>query len=57
MSRWRIAVVAALLSVPLVAWAAIGTYYLWREGWALVGEMYDDGGFSGVTMERPGSFI
>src|SRR5271166_3784334 len=24
-----------------------------REGWALVGDMYDDGGFSGATMERP----
>jgi site-specific DNA recombinase len=24
-----------------------------REGWVLVGEMYDDGGFSGGTMERP----
>ena len=24
-----------------------------REGWALVAEMYDDGGFSGATMERP----
>src|SRR5437870_3368004 len=24
-----------------------------REGWALVGEIYDDGGFSGATMERP----
>jgi len=24
-----------------------------REGWALVGEMYDDGGFSGATVERP----
>jgi site-specific DNA recombinase len=24
-----------------------------REGWALVDEMYDDGGFSGATMERP----
>jgi DNA invertase Pin-like site-specific DNA recombinase len=24
-----------------------------REGWALVGEMYDDGGFSGATMQRP----
>src|SRR6266498_1227578 len=24
-----------------------------REGWALVGEMYDDGGFSGATMDRP----
>jgi site-specific DNA recombinase len=24
-----------------------------REGWLLVGEMYDDGGLSGATMERP----
>jgi site-specific DNA recombinase len=24
-----------------------------REGWVLVGEMYDDGGFSGATMDRP----
>jgi site-specific DNA recombinase len=24
-----------------------------REGWVLVGEIYDDGGFSGATMERP----
>jgi len=24
-----------------------------REGWLPVGEMYDDGGFSGATMERP----
>jgi site-specific DNA recombinase len=24
-----------------------------REGWGLVGEVYDDGGFSGATMERP----
>jgi site-specific DNA recombinase len=24
-----------------------------REGWDLVGEMYDDGGVSGATMERP----
>jgi site-specific DNA recombinase len=24
-----------------------------REGWTSVGEMYDDGGFSGATMERP----
>ena len=24
-----------------------------REGWSSIGEMYDDGGFSGATMERP----
>jgi DNA invertase Pin-like site-specific DNA recombinase len=24
-----------------------------REGWALVREIYDDGGFSGATIERP----
>jgi len=25
-----------------------------REGWALISDLYDDGGFSGATMERPG---
>jgi DNA invertase Pin-like site-specific DNA recombinase len=24
-----------------------------REGWSLIPEMYDDGGVSGATMERP----
>jgi site-specific DNA recombinase len=24
-----------------------------REGWSLVPETYDDGGFSGATIERP----
>jgi len=24
-----------------------------REGWTSIGEMYDDGGFSGATLERP----
>jgi site-specific DNA recombinase len=24
-----------------------------REGWSPIGEMYDDGGFSGATLERP----
>jgi site-specific DNA recombinase len=24
-----------------------------REGWDLVGDIYDDGGFSGATMQRP----
>src|SRR5258708_3713353 len=24
-----------------------------REGWVLIDEIYDDGGFSGATMERP----
>jgi site-specific DNA recombinase len=24
-----------------------------REGWTLISDMYDDGGFSGATMERP----
>jgi site-specific DNA recombinase len=24
-----------------------------REGWTLLGEIYDDGGFSGATVERP----
>src|SRR4051812_34364972 len=24
-----------------------------REGWTIVGDIYDDGGFSGATIERP----
>src|SRR6188768_2216456 len=24
-----------------------------REGWTAIGEMYDDGGFSGAVIERP----
>jgi DNA invertase Pin-like site-specific DNA recombinase len=26
----------------------------WAEGWLLLGDRYDDGGFSGGTLERPG---
>jgi predicted GTPase len=33
MSRWRIAVVAGLITMPILAWAAVGTYYLWIRGW------------------------
>jgi predicted GTPase len=33
MSRWRILVVAGLISVPILAWAAVGAYYLWKIGW------------------------
>src|SRR5439155_15383283 len=36
MSRWRIAVVTGLISVPFVAWAAFGTYYLWVSGWGWI---------------------
>jgi predicted GTPase len=35
MSRWRIVVVAALLVLPFVALAGLGSVYLWRNGWAL----------------------
>jgi predicted GTPase len=34
MSRWRLAVVAALLLVPVAVWAGFGSYYLWIKGWA-----------------------
>ncbi len=34
MSRWRIVVVVALLTVPILGWAAVGSYYLWTKGWA-----------------------
>lgn len=33
MSRWRILVVAGLISVPLLVWAVLGSYYLWSIGW------------------------
>jgi predicted GTPase len=35
MSRWRIVVVAALLLVPFLALAGLGSYYLWTLGWGL----------------------
>jgi small GTP-binding protein len=33
MSRWRILVVVGLIVVPILAWAGVGTFYLWKEGW------------------------
>lgn len=33
MSRWRIMVVAALLSTPVAVWALVGSFYLWTTGW------------------------
>lgn len=33
MSRWRIVLVACLIAVPLLTWAAVGSYYLWSIGW------------------------
>lgn len=35
MSRWRITVVAVLVLVPLLGWAAVGSYALWRWGLAM----------------------
>jgi hypothetical protein len=32
MSRWRIMVVVALVGLPFLAWAGIGTWYLWKVG-------------------------
>src|SRR5262249_17802011 len=32
MSRWRIAVVAVLIAVPLLALLGLGSYFLWRTG-------------------------
>jgi predicted GTPase len=41
MSRWRIAVVAALILVPFIFLAGAGSYYLWTSGygWAVWGFM------------------
>jgi predicted GTPase len=33
MSRWRIAVVAVLVAVPLLALLALGSYFLWQTGY------------------------
>jgi predicted GTPase len=33
MSRWRIAVVAVLLVLPLLILAGLGLYFLWSHGW------------------------
>ncbi len=32
MSRWRVLVVVGLIAVPLLAWAGVGSYYLWVSG-------------------------
>src|ERR1700730_1575520 len=31
MSRWRVMVVAVLLTAPFLALAGLGSYYLWKE--------------------------
>jgi predicted GTPase len=33
MSRWRILVVVGLIGLPFLAWAGLGSYYLWKIGW------------------------
>jgi uncharacterized protein len=35
MSRWRIILVLTLTIAPVIFLAGVGSYYLWREGWAL----------------------
>jgi small GTP-binding protein len=35
MSRWRVVVVAGLIIVPVLAWAVVGSWYLWWTGWGL----------------------
>jgi predicted GTPase len=35
MSRWRIIVMVFLIGAPLLVMAGLGTYFVWREGWAL----------------------
>ena len=32
MSRWRIALILTLIAVPFIAFAVIGSYYLWQQG-------------------------
>ena len=35
MSRWRIIVMLVLIAAPFCVLAAVGSYFLWREGWGL----------------------
>src|SRR2546430_2216631 len=35
MSRWRIVVVLALILLPIVFLAVLGSYFLWDRGWSL----------------------
>jgi hypothetical protein len=34
MSRWRIILVVTLTVAPVLFLAGVGSYYLWKEGWA-----------------------
>jgi predicted GTPase len=36
MSRWRIVVVAFLVAIPFGTLAAVGSYFLWKEGWGFI---------------------
>jgi predicted GTPase len=36
MSRWRIALVVLLISVPFIGWAVAGSIYLWMDGLGII---------------------
>ena len=36
MSRWRILVASSLVAIPFVVLACVGSYFLWKNGWALL---------------------
>jgi predicted GTPase len=36
MSRWRVLLVALLITVPFLVLAGLGSYFLWREGWGWI---------------------
>ncbi len=36
MSRWRVILIGLLISVPVIAWASVGSYAMWKSGYALL---------------------
>src|SRR6516162_7117870 len=35
MSRWRILLTLSLITAPILILAGVGSYFVWKEGWAL----------------------
>ncbi|MBY0231604.1 MAG: 50S ribosome-binding GTPase, partial [Gemmataceae bacterium] len=62
MSRWRIAVVAILVAVPLLTFAGAGTFYLWWHGWSLIVwwpmmALFAVGWYLGVYWQAKGKLV
>lgn len=36
MSRWRVVLIGLLISIPVIVWAAYGSYALWQNGYGMI---------------------